>query len=60
MLPIGLSGLTAYNGTYYSPAGAVLGTNTTVATLVSVIIPVMIVIGIILAMVVKKSKGVKN
>lgn len=52
LLPIGLSGLTAYNGTYTNASNSsqVLGTNSTMATLVSTIIPVIIVISLVLAL----------
>lgn len=57
LIPIGLDGLTDYTGAYNSSISGVevSGTNTTVGTLVSTIIPIMIVITIILGFVSAKS-----
>ena len=53
LLPVGLTDLVAYDGSYNSTVSGspVTGTNSTMATLVATIIPVMIVIGIVLAFV---------
>ena len=53
LLPIALQDLTAYDGAYNVTINGTsnAGTNSTVATLVNTIIPIMAVIGIILFMV---------
>ena len=49
LLPIGLSDLLAYNGTYNATAtGGAAGTNSTMATLIGTVIPVMLVITLII------------
>jgi len=67
LLPIGLTDLTAYDGTYnasYVDGTETLyesGTNTTMATLVGTVLPVMIVISIVLSIVglINKNRGGK-
>jgi hypothetical protein len=58
LLPIGLSDLVTYDGSYNSSLSGteVTGTNSTIATLVATILPVMIVIGLILAFVATMSR----
>jgi len=57
LLPIGLTDLTAYDGTYnasYVDGTETLyesGTNATMATLVGTVLPIMIVIAIVLSLV---------
>ena len=51
LLPLGLSDLVDYNGSYYNGtygSGEVLGTNSTIATLVGTVVPVMAVIGLVM------------
>ena len=52
LMPIGLTGLTSYNGTYTNATNSsqVLGTNSTMATLVGTVLPVIIVISLVLAL----------
>lgn len=56
LLPIGLSDIVDYNGTYYYANGSVAGTNTTIATLVGTVIPIMAVISIILMFVSNRNR----
>ncbi|MGQ4876223.1 MAG: hypothetical protein ACP6IY_19315 [Promethearchaeia archaeon] len=54
LLPIGLNDLVGYNGSY-TVNGTIAGTNSTMATLVGTVIPVMAVISLVL-MFVSRSK----
>lgn len=47
LLPIGLNDLVGYNGSY-TVNGTIAGTNSTMATLVGTVLPVMGVIGLVL------------
>ena len=53
LLPIGLENIVNYNGSYYNASNAsqLLGVNTTMGTLVGVIIPIMVIIGLVMAFV---------
>ena len=55
LLPIGLTDLVAYNGSYYNSSGSLLGTSSTMATLVGTVLPIMAVIGIVLGFVSKRN-----
>ena len=59
LMPIGLSGLTSYNGTYTNATNSsqVLGTNSTMASLIGTILPVIIVISLVLALIANKKGG---
>lgn len=61
LLPIGLADLVNYTGAYNAThisgttTSYAVGTNATIATLVATVLPIMIVIGIVLALV--KNRG---
>lgn len=48
LLPIGLTDLVGYNGSYTNSSGVIIGTSSTMATLVGTVIPIMAVIGLVL------------
>lgn len=51
LLPIGLTDLVAYNGSYYAANGTLLGTSTTMATLLGTVLPILAIIGLVMAFV---------
>jgi len=48
LLPITINDLVTYNGSYTNSSGAIIGYNSTVATLVSTVIPVIAIIALMM------------
>lgn len=59
LLPIGLTNLVAYNGTYTNSSNAsqVLGVNSTVGTLVGTVIPIMGVLGLVMGFIAYRNRN---
>lgn len=54
LLPVGLTTLVAYNGTYTYANGTVAGVSSTMGTLLGTVIPILGVIGIVIAFIGKR------